>query len=91
MKVAKGYIMGVLEREIAAFEKMRDFLEREHLYQWVVIHDEELAGTYDDFQDAAADATRRYGRGPYLIRQVGAPPATLPASVLFGPVTYADN
>ena len=83
--------MGVLDKEIAAYERMRDRLEREHFLQWVVIHGEELSGTYDDFQDAAADATQRYGRGPYLIRQVGAPPATLPASVMFRPVTHADS
>ena len=83
--------MGVLDKEIAAFEKMRDRLEREHLHKWVVIHGEDLSGSYDDFQDAAADATRQFGRGPYLIRQVGAPPATLPASVVFRPSTYADN
>ena len=83
--------MGVLDREIAAYENMRDTLEREHQSKWVVIYGEELVGAYNDFQDAAADATRRYGRGPYLIRQVGASPATLPASVLYRPVNYADN
>ena len=83
--------MGILDKEIAAFESMRDSLEREHLYEWVVIFGEELSGTYDDFQDAAADATQRFGRGPFLIRQVGAPPATLPASVLYKPVNYVDN
>ncbi len=83
--------MGILEREIAVFEGMRDLLERDHLYKWVVIYGEELCGIYDDFQDAAADATVRFGRGPYLIRQVGAPPATLPASLQFRPVNYADN
>ena len=83
--------MGVLDKEIAAYENMRDFLEREHLQKWVVIHGEELSGTYDDFQEAAADATRRFGRGPFLLRQVGAPPATLPASVLYRPVTHADS
>ena len=82
--------MGVLEKEIDAFESMRDVLERDHLYKWIVIFGEELAGTYDDFQDAAADATLRFGRGPYLIRQVGAPPATLPASVRYRPVNYAE-
>ena len=71
----------VLEREIAAYEAMRDELERDHLYEWVVFHDEQLVGTYEDFQVAAAETVRRFGRGPYLIRQVGAPPRTLPASV----------
>ncbi len=73
----------VLDREIAAFNAMRDELERDHLYEWVVFHDEQLINTYEDFQDAAAEAVRRFGRGPYLIRQVGAPPLTLPASVMY--------
>ena len=73
----------VLDREIAAFNAMRDELERDHLYEWVVFHDEQLINTYEDFQDAAAEAVRRFGRGPYLIRQVGAPPLTLPASVTY--------
>ena len=83
--------MGILAKEIAAFESMRDYLEREHLYKWVIIYGKELVGTYDDFQDAANVATQRFGRGPYLIRQIGAPPVTLPASVLYRPVRYADN
>ena len=67
-----------LAREIAAYNEMRDELERKHLYDWVVFHDEQLIGAYEDFQDAAAKAVRRFGRGPYLIRQVGAAPLTLP-------------
>ena len=77
----------VLDREIAAFNAMRDELERDHLYEWVVFHDEQLINTYEDFQDAAAEAVRRFGRGPYLIRQVGAPPLTLPASVMYSRVS----
>ena len=73
----------VLAKEIAAYDAIRDELERDHLYAWVVFNDEQLIGTYEDFQDAAAEAVRKFGRGPYLIRQVGAPPLTLPASVRF--------
>ena len=72
-----------LEKEIAAYEKMRADLESKHTGQWVLVKDEMLVGLYEDFETAAADAVKRYGRGPYLIRQVGAPPVTLPASVMF--------
>ena len=71
----------VLAKEIAAYDAIRDELERDHLYEWVVFHDEQLIGAYEDFQDAAAEAVRKFGRGPYLIRQVGAPPKRLPTSV----------
>ena len=75
-----------LKNEIAAYDRMRPDLEIEHLGEWVVIHAEKLVGTYDSFEDAADDAVRRFGRGPYLIRQVGMPPLALPASALYRPV-----
>ena len=61
----------LIAEEIAAYEKMRDDLEANHLNQWVVIYKGDLIGTYLDFQEAAAEAVQRFGRGPYLIRQVG--------------------
>ena len=73
--------MGKLDVEIAAYEGMQEYLETNHHLEWAVIHKEELIGTYQDFQDAAKVAVKRFGRGPYLIRQVGAPPRMLPASV----------
>lgn len=57
-----------IKKEIAAYERMRDDLELEHLGEWVVMHDEKLVGTYADFQEAAADAVQRFGHGPYLIQ-----------------------
>lgn len=83
--------MTTLKKEIAAYETMRGDLEMEQLGKWVVVHDEKLAGTYDSFQKAAEDAVQRFGRGPYLIRQIGAPPLTLPASALYQPVFAADG
>lgn len=82
--------MAVLSNELAAYEDMRDHLETDHFGQWVVLHDEKLAGTYGSFEAAAEDAVRRFGRGPYLIRQVGAPPMALPASVLYRPHNAGD-
>ena len=78
--------MATLKKEIAAYENMRSDLETEHLGEWALIHDEELIGTYESFVVAADEAVQRFGRGPYLIREIGAPPTTLPASVLYRPV-----
>ena len=75
--------MASLLEEIAAYEDKRNYLEVELLGKWVVFHGKKLAGSYDDFQEAAADAVSRFGRGPYLIRQVGSPPMQLPASLLY--------
>ena len=78
--------MSGLSKQIAAYEEMRDYLETDHFGEWVVLHAEELVGTYDSFEDAADDAVRRFGRGPYLIRRVGAGPIRLSSSILYGHV-----
>ena len=76
--------MLTLKEEIAAFENMRSDLEIEHFGKWVIVHNGQLVGAYDDFQLAADMAVREFGRGPYIIEQVGASPNTLPASVMYG-------
>ena len=72
-----------IDKEIAVYETMREDLEAHHMGEWIVIRDGKLIGTYASFENAASDAVSRFGRGPYLIRQVGAPPITLPASVMY--------
>lgn len=76
-------VMADLDQEIAAYERMQQNLEAHHMGQWVLVHYEQLISVYDSFERAAEDAVQRFGRGPFLIRQVGAPPVTLPASVMF--------
>ncbi len=78
--------MSELTKEIAAYERMRNELETDHLGEWALVHDEGLVGLYATFEEAAAEAVRQFGRGPYLIREIGAAPVTLPASVLYRPV-----
>ncbi len=75
-----------LSKEIAAYEGIRSGLETDHLGKWVIVHSQVLVGIYDTFEQAAEYAVEQFGRGPYLIRKVGAPPITLPASVLYNPV-----
>ena len=69
--------MNTLRKEIAAYERMRDNLELDHHGKWVFVQNESIVDAYDSFQLAAEDAIRRFGRGPYLIRKVGAPPLNL--------------
>lgn len=78
-----------IKEEIKAFEAQESSLEKHHMHKFVVFRGGELVGTWDDLNAAADDAVRRFGRGPYLIRQVGAPPAGLPASVYAHPVGTA--
>ena len=77
--------MDALDRQIVAYESLRERLERDHHGRWVVFHDESLIGDYATYEDAITTAMRKFGRGPYLIRQVGAVPPRLPASVMFRP------
>jgi hypothetical protein len=76
-----------LDADIRAFEARQTELEQAHRGKYVVFFGSQLVGTWDTFDAAAADAVKRFGRGPYLIRLVGGPPATLPASVLYRPST----
>jgi hypothetical protein len=78
--------MSDLKDDIAAYDALRADLESSMLGKWVVFHDKQLIATFDGFDDAAKEAVHRFGRGPYLIRQIGAAPVTLSASVLYHPV-----
>ncbi len=78
--------MSVLDKEYEVLDRIKDRLEANHYLEWVVIHDDELVGTFHTFQEAATVAVSRFGRGPYLITQVGEPLFTLPASVQHRPV-----
>ena len=67
-----------LYREIAAYEAMQDRLEDDHFGKWVVFRNTELIGSYDSYEDAAADAHHKFGDGPCLIRLVGQGSASIP-------------
>jgi len=75
--------MAELDQEITAYNGMSAELEAHHMGKWVLIHDLGLVGVYELFERAAEEAVQRFGRGPYLIRQVGASAVTLPASVMY--------
>jgi hypothetical protein len=80
--------MAELRDEIAAYERMHADLEAAHLGEWALVHDRKLIGTYGSFDKAAREAVGRFGRGPYLIRQIGSVPIALPASVLYHPIPH---
>ena len=82
--------MAELKDEIAAYDAMRADLEAAHLGKWALVRDHRLVGTFDRFEQAAEAAVERFGRGPYLIRQIGAAALTLPAAVLYHPVHDDD-
>lgn len=77
--------MPELDQDIDAFAGLRAELEAHHMGEWVLIRERQLINTFPSFEDAAQVAVENYGRGPYLIRQVGASPVVLPASVMYHP------
>ena len=77
----------LLSREIATYDRLREQFEAEHPGEWVVIHGEDIAGYYESFDAAAKAAVGRFGSGPYLIREIGAPPLRVRVSALHVPAT----
>ena len=72
-----------LTENIAAYEEMQNVLEADNLGKWVLFYDGRLEGEFQEFHEAIEFAVEKWGRGPYLIRQVGQSPFTMPASVQF--------
>jgi hypothetical protein len=61
----------ILAAEIRAFEEIREELEREHFDKFALFFEAELKGIFPDFDSAARKAIALFGKGPYLIRQIG--------------------
>lgn len=75
--------MTSIDKDIKFYNSIRNELEKTSTNKWCLIHDEKLIDVYEDFETAAQQAVTRFGKGPYLIRQIGAPPMILPASVTY--------
>ena len=75
-----------LSVETEIFNRRKFEFEAEHNREWVVIHGDDYVEFFDDFQVAAHTAVSRFGRGPYLIKQIGEGVIPLPASVLYRPL-----
>ncbi len=74
----------VLARELATLERDRRRLEKEHMGKFVLIHGDEVVNTYDNFEAAATEGVRRFGRAPFLIRRIGKDVMELPPAVVYG-------
>lgn len=71
-----------LEKEIRAYEARQQELESHYKGKFVIFHGEDFIGAFDSLNAAAEEAVRCFGRGPYLIRQIGEPPNVLPPSLI---------
>ncbi len=74
--------LATLDENIEAYERQRDEMEAKYRDRWVVFVDREFVEDFDDFQEAAMMAIRRWERGPYLIRLVGEEPRVIPTSLI---------
>ncbi len=59
------------EQDIRAYDARRSELERYHAGKFVVFHDGEMVGVFDDFDAAGDAALRLFGDSPSLIRRLG--------------------
>jgi hypothetical protein len=60
----------VLQRELETFERVKDQLLAHSEGKFVLIHDDDVLGTYNDEKDAIADGYRRLGNVPFLVRLI---------------------
>ena len=79
-----------LEQEIDAYEAMRADLEEKYFDKWIIMRNSKVAGAFDSSEECIQFAVEEFGRGPYLIRQVGEPPMRLPTSALLGTMNAPD-
>ena len=70
-----------LGSEIEAYAEQKEELERNHPGKWIVFRDRQVVKVFDSFADADDWVLDTYGRGPCLVRKVGASPPVLPSSL----------
>lgn len=70
--------MAALQTEIEYYNRNADEFREAHRNDWVVISEESVLGFYRRFEQAALAAINAFGEKPFLIRQIDAPPITLP-------------
>jgi hypothetical protein len=75
--------MAGLTDDIAFYDEHREQLEADHFGKWVLVRERAIIDFFEEFESAAADAVRQFGRGPYLIRQIGAPSAPMSPSLMY--------
>jgi hypothetical protein len=74
-----------LDREIATYEKNREGLVGSALDKYVLIHGDDIIGTYDTETDAVNEGYRRLGNVPFLVRHIS--PVDRPVNFLSGLVS----
>jgi hypothetical protein len=76
-------------REIAAYERHRETLERDHKGKVALVHGNELVGVYDTLVAACEEAHNRFDLDPFMIKEISDPVHCIPMRVL--PATTCDD
>ena len=76
-------------KQVEAYDRMKENFERDHKGKWVVVFNEEAVGFYFSFEDAAEEAVRKFGRGPYLIKEVGSSDQVILPSSAYQAMAYS--
>jgi hypothetical protein len=77
--------VAALDVELSAYRREAPRLEASHMGKWVIFKGLALVSIHDTLEAAAEDAVSQFGVGPYLIRQIGAPPIVIPVSIAYNP------
>ncbi|UDY35525.1 hypothetical protein [Dermatobacter hominis] len=59
-----------LERELKRFQELHQELLSTSPEKYVLIHEDQLVGSYDTESDAINEGYRRFGNVPFLVKQV---------------------
>ncbi len=76
--------MATLDQEYAVYESRREELEASQAGKYALIKGDELIGAYDSLDDALRVAVPKFGRGPYLIKEIGLPEPESVFPVFYG-------
>jgi hypothetical protein len=58
------------DREEAAYVRERDRLVRDHLGEFIVVHQDELYGPFKNFDDAIMKGYARFGDAPFILKEI---------------------
>lgn len=59
----------LLEVETAFFERERKRFLKSHKNEFLLIHGEELVGSFPDRETAVGEGVAKFGKGPFLVRR----------------------
>jgi len=62
--------MAALHEELSAFKNISRDLASWASGKWVLIHEGRLIDLFSSWERASSAATKQFGRGPYLVRQI---------------------